>query len=102
MNQKDLNADCIRVARQLYTDNVEVDDGKVDLESLKHAVDELAEEHPYLLKSKGGGKKSDDDESKDKRESRNPNPTGRNPRRRKKSIDREALKKKYPSLQSRG
>lgn len=26
MNQKDLNADCIRVARQLYTDNVEVDD----------------------------------------------------------------------------
>lgn len=85
----------------LNLDEVEVEDGKVDMESLKYATEELAKEHPYLLKEADGkpSKKSDDD-SKDKRESRNP--TGINPRRRKKSTDREALKKKYPSLRSRG
>lgn len=84
----------------LNLDAVEVEDGNVDPESLKYAVEELAKEHPYLLKTQEDSKRESDDKSKDKRESRNP--TGINPRRRKKSTDREALKKKYPSLASRG
>jgi len=52
----------------LDLDEVDVDDnGKVDAASLNDAIEKLAKDHPYLVKTDKAGDSEDEDEEEDKR-----------------------------------
>lgn len=83
-----------RAIRLLDLSEVSVKDGEVDIKALKAAAKHLADEEPYLVKSK-----------KEKQEKGDPpprsgnNPTGNNPP--KGEIDKKKLQSKYPALRGR-
>lgn len=75
----------------LDIDDIDVEDGKVDSESLDEAIDKLAKDHPYLVKT--ADKQDDEDE-----EERQPRRSGSNSSRSRKSArdkQRASLTKKF-------
>lgn len=72
----------------LNLDEVDVDDsGKIDESSLKYAVKQLVKNHAYLVREKG---------------SKGTSASGRNPSgRRRNTLDRKSMERKFPVLASR-
>lgn len=77
-----------------YTDIAD-DDGEIDKKAVKSALDDLAKNKPYLLRQEGGEGEGGEGEGGETPPPSTPNPRGG---KRKDSIDRETLEKKYPAL----
>lgn len=84
----------------LELDEVDVDEktGKVDPDSLKDAMKDLAKNHPYLVKAKTEKPGKDEETEEDEKPASGANFSGK---RRKNNLDKAALARKFPALASR-